>query len=103
MFPLMHGIPVTLFISDFQDTYEPDNLIMSRVDELYWRMYNFLDETCNGRISDYTVFFPLPFLIFVSSKLALRSEADKSLFVRIINLILRICWGQVVQKVSIVG
>lgn len=42
-----------LFISDFQDTYEPDNLIMSRVDELYWRMYNFLDETCNGRISDY--------------------------------------------------
>ena len=44
---------LTLFISDFQDSYEPQNLTMSRVDELYWRMYYFLDEICNGKIEDY--------------------------------------------------
>ncbi len=42
-----------LFISDFQDSYEPGNLTMSRVDELYWRMYYFLDEACNGKMDDY--------------------------------------------------
>ncbi len=25
----------------------------SRVDELYWRLYYFLDEVCNGRMEDY--------------------------------------------------
>ena len=44
---------LTLFISDFQDSFEPQNLTMSRVDELYWRMYYFLDEICNGKIDDY--------------------------------------------------
>lgn len=44
---------LTLFISDFQDSFEPQNLTMSRVDELYWRMYYFLDEICNGKIEDY--------------------------------------------------
>ena len=44
---------LTLFISDFQDSYEPQNLTMSRVDELYWRMYYFLDEICNGNIEEY--------------------------------------------------
>ncbi|MCD8372940.1 MAG: AIPR family protein [Clostridia bacterium] len=44
---------IDLFISDFQDTYDTDNLTMSRVDELYWRMYYFLDEVCNGNIGDY--------------------------------------------------
>ena len=44
---------LTLFISEFQDSYEPDNLTSSRVDELYWRMYYFLDEICNGNITDY--------------------------------------------------
>lgn len=42
-----------LYISDFQDSYTPDNLTMSRVDELYWRLYYFLDEVCNGSLSDY--------------------------------------------------
>ena len=34
-----------LLISDFQDSYNTDNLTETRVDELYWRLYNFLDET----------------------------------------------------------
>lgn len=42
-----------LFISDFQDTYETSSLTMSRVDELYWRLYYFLDEVCNGKLSEY--------------------------------------------------
>ncbi len=42
-----------LFISDFQDSLSPANLTMSRVDELYWRMYYFLDEICNGNIIEY--------------------------------------------------
>ncbi len=42
-----------LFISDFQDLETTENLSMTKVDELYWRMYYFLDEACNGRISDY--------------------------------------------------
>ena len=42
-----------MIISDFQDSFEPDTLTMSRVDELYWRMYYFLDEVCNGNINDY--------------------------------------------------
>ena len=42
-----------LFISDFQDSLETDNLTMSRVDELYWRIYYLLDEICNGNINDY--------------------------------------------------
>ena len=42
-----------LFISDFQDSFSPDNLTMTRVDELYWRLYYFLDETCNGNLNDY--------------------------------------------------
>lgn len=44
---------LTLFISDFQDTYTPSNLTSSRVDELYWMMYYFLDEICNGKMEDY--------------------------------------------------
>lgn len=42
-----------LFINDFQDTYETENLTGSKVDELYWRMYYFLDEVCNGNIANY--------------------------------------------------
>ena len=42
-----------LFISDFQDSFSPENLNMSRVDELYWRLYYFLDEACNGALIDY--------------------------------------------------
>ena len=42
-----------LFISDFQDSYNTDNLTETRVDELYWRLYNFLDEVCNGDVNDY--------------------------------------------------
>ena len=29
-----------LFISDFQDSYMTDNLTMTRVDELYWRLFS---------------------------------------------------------------
>lgn len=42
-----------LFISDFQDAYDTENLTAGRVDELYWRMYYFLDEVCNGKIENY--------------------------------------------------
>lgn len=42
-----------LFINDFHDTYETENLTGSKVDELYWRMYYFLDEVCNGKIANY--------------------------------------------------
>lgn len=44
---------LVLVISDFQDSHETDNLTMSRVDDLYWRMYYFLNEICNGRMEDY--------------------------------------------------
>lgn len=42
-----------LLISDFQDSFSTENLTMTRVDELYWRLYNFLDEVCNGNIEKY--------------------------------------------------
>lgn len=42
-----------LIISDFQDSKEPDKLTRTRVDELYWRLYYFLDEVCNGNIGTY--------------------------------------------------
>lgn len=44
---------LVLIISDFQDSYAPDKLTMTRVDELYWRLYYFLDEACNGDIANY--------------------------------------------------
>ncbi len=44
---------LVLLISDFQDSYTPENLNMGRVDELYWRLYYFLDEACNGTLGDY--------------------------------------------------
>ena len=42
-----------LFISDFEDLMETSRLTMTRVDDLYWKMYYFLDEVCNGKIADY--------------------------------------------------
>ncbi len=42
-----------LIISDFQDSKEPDKLTRTRVDELYWRLYYFIDEVCNGNIGTY--------------------------------------------------
>lgn len=44
---------LVLFISDFQDSFDTDNLTMSRVDDLYWRMYYFLNEIYNGRMEDW--------------------------------------------------
>lgn len=44
---------LVLMITDFQDTLETDNLTPSRVDDLYWRMYYFLNEICNGKMEDY--------------------------------------------------
>ena len=42
-----------LIISDFQDSFNPDNLTNTRVDELYWRLYYFLDEACKGNLNEY--------------------------------------------------
>jgi hypothetical protein len=42
-----------LIINDFQDIDSPSNLTMSRVDELYWKMYYFLEESCNGKLANY--------------------------------------------------
>lgn len=42
-----------LIISDFQDSRNPDKLTKTKVDELYWRLYYFLDEVCNGNINAY--------------------------------------------------
>lgn len=42
-----------LFISDFEDSFNAQKLTQTRLDELYWRMFYFLDEACNGKISDY--------------------------------------------------
>lgn len=42
-----------LFISDFQDLKEPDKLTRTRVDELYWRLYYFLDEVCSDNMGTY--------------------------------------------------
>ena len=42
-----------LLITDFQDTLETDNLTPTRVDDLYWRMYYFLNEVCNGKMEDF--------------------------------------------------
>ena len=44
---------LVLFISDFEDLMETSRLTMTRVDDLYWKMYYFLDEVCNGKIADY--------------------------------------------------
>lgn len=42
-----------LIISDYQDKKETESFTKTRLDELYWRLYNFLDEACNGKIIDY--------------------------------------------------
>ena len=42
-----------LIISDFQDSFSPDKLTMTRMDELYWRLYYFLDEACKGNLANY--------------------------------------------------
>ncbi len=67
-----------LFISDFQDRENPDKLSMTRVDELYWRMYYFLDEACNGNISEYFDEADLDGIILLSELLKKRlSSAGK--------------------------
>lgn len=42
-----------LFISDFEDSYTIENLTNARIDTLYKKMMNFLDEACNGDIEMY--------------------------------------------------
>lgn len=44
---------MTLFIYDFEDSLTPSTLINTQIDTLYKRLLNFLDEVCNGDISDY--------------------------------------------------
>jgi len=44
---------LVLIISDFTDTYEPENLGKIQLDNMYKRMINFLDEVYFGTLSDY--------------------------------------------------
>lgn len=44
---------LVLFISDFVDTYEPDNLGVTQLENLYKRMVNFLDAVYSRKLSDY--------------------------------------------------
>lgn len=64
-----------LFISDFQDLREPDKLTRSRVDELYWRMFYFLDEVCNGNMKSY--FDDSDDLLRIAALLRKRVTAEK--------------------------
>ena len=64
-----------LFISDFQDLKEPDKLTRTRVDELYWKLYYFLDEVCNGNISSY--FDDSDDVLKTASFIRKRMNADK--------------------------
>lgn len=42
-----------MVISDFQDAHEPDTLTYSQITLLVARISNFLDEACNGQLSQY--------------------------------------------------
>lgn len=44
---------LVLFITDYSDEDSPAALTTSRVDELYWRLFYYLDESCHGKISSY--------------------------------------------------
>ncbi len=65
-----------LFISDFQERENPDKLNMSRINELYWRMYYFLDEACNGNISEYFDESDPDGIIMLSDELKKRLSSD---------------------------
>lgn len=42
-----------LLLSDFEDSHTPENLTNSKIDSLYKKMINFLDEVCNGDLQTY--------------------------------------------------
>jgi len=42
-----------LFICDFDGQEDGASLTMSRIDELYWRIFYYLDEACAGKIDKY--------------------------------------------------
>lgn len=65
-----------LIISDFQDSKTPDKLTMTRVDELYWRLYYFLDEVCNGNI--YAYFDDSDEVLKIAEYIRKRMNADKN-------------------------
>ena len=44
---------LVLLITDYSDEPQPAALTASRFDELYWRLFYYLDETCHGKISTY--------------------------------------------------
>ena len=44
---------ISLIISDFEDSFEPQTLTNTAIEELYKKMMYFLDECCNGDISYY--------------------------------------------------
>ncbi len=44
---------LVLFITDYCEDSSPSALTMSRVDELYWRLFYYLDETCHGKMSTF--------------------------------------------------
>lgn len=79
-----------LFISDFEDSFDTQNLTMTRVDELYWRMFSFLDETCNGKIDDYFDESDdmLKVASFIRSKLSISNLDDSEKILKIKFLIL---------------
>ncbi len=42
-----------LFIGDYDGQPTAASLIMSRIDELYWRLFNYLEASCTGKIDEY--------------------------------------------------
>ena len=72
---------LVLIISEFQDSFNPDKLTMSKVDELYWRLYYFLDEACNGNIEDYFDESDdvLKIAIYIKNRLMPEIEKDDSI------------------------
>lgn len=44
---------LVLFIYDFEDTISPSTLVNTQIDTLYKRLLAFLDEVCNGDITEY--------------------------------------------------
>lgn len=67
---------LTLFISDFFDSFDPPKLTMTRVDELYWKLFYFLDETCNRNINEF--FDPSDEMIDVASFIRMKLNNPKS-------------------------
>lgn len=42
-----------LFIGDYDGQPIASSLVMGRIDELYWRLFNYLEASCTGKLFDY--------------------------------------------------